>query len=197
VHVLAFTPEGEVRECAKCLRTRNDGLVNKAANSAHGQPAILQFLELEVGDLLLALSLELRGAVERSGEHADLLGGVLVHVRHAHLAVVVDRLHGTNANEDLSHHLGANVEEGVDGVGHVVQTVGRRKVDAVGSHEPANHGKHGHAAVLELSLAQPLDIVNFGEPQRIELGVALFGGYSGRKEMGGRGLALFARVYRD
>lgn len=173
VNVLALTPEGEVRECPKRLSARNDCLVNKAANSAHRQPAIFQFLELEVGDLLLALSLELRGTVERSGEHTNLLGGILVHVRHAHLAVVVDRLHGTNANKDLSPHLGANVEEGVDGVGHVVQTVGRGKVDAVSSHEPANHGKHGNAAVLQLSLAQPLHIVNFGEPQGIELGITL------------------------
>lgn len=128
---LVEVPEGLVREGSESIRASDDLLMNEAADGKHGKTAVLNFFGPDVIDLCLGLALELAGAIDRKGELTNRARGVLVHVGHAHLAVVVDGFKSTDGDEDLGDRRDTNVEESIDRVRNIVATIRGREVDSL------------------------------------------------------------------
>ncbi len=85
------------------------------------------------------------------------------------LARVAENLNETKSEENLPESASRNREEGLGG--QLVVEAGERQVGLLLNDE-AEGGKHGNAAVLQLGLAQPLDVEIVGEAKRVKANIA-------------------------
>jgi hypothetical protein len=76
--------------------------------------------------------------------------------------------------EYLEDRAGADVEKGINGVGNIVKSIRAGEVDTGRLDEPADNGKHGDTAVLELGLAKELNVVVVREADGVELSISLY-----------------------
>mmetsp|Transcript_15050 Transcript_15050/g.36670 ORF Transcript_15050/g.36670 Transcript_15050/m.36670 type:complete len:213 (+) Transcript_15050:461-1099(+) len=126
---------------------RDERLVQEAREAKHGEAAVLELLELEVGALGGVLP-------EFEGVKAEVARGAAIceHVIHGHLAVVEHKLHNAAEDDDLAKGACGRLHRRLDGVGAVV--VRPPKAHKL-LHNHAHNAEHANAAVLELSLTQP------------------------------------------
>jgi len=140
-------------------------VVDHAADGEHGEATVLELLQLPELQLLLGLS-----DGQPHGVKANVSGnavGVLKHGLHGDVALVGPELHDSSPEDDLAHGGGAD-----DGGGEVrVVDGGEAGEGPPLLHDEADGGEHGHAAVLDLGLAEPLHVEVVGEAQGIEAGI--------------------------
>mmetsp|Transcript_27856 Transcript_27856/g.75052 ORF Transcript_27856/g.75052 Transcript_27856/m.75052 type:complete len:219 (-) Transcript_27856:15-671(-) len=143
---------------------RDERLVQEAREAKHGEAAVLELLELEVGALGGVLP-------EFEGVKAEVARGAAIceHVIHGHLAVVEHKLHNAAEDDDLAKGACGRLHRRLDGVGAVV--VRPPKAHKL-LHNHAHNAEHANAAVLELSLAQPLQVHDVREVERVKAHVA-------------------------
>eukprot|EP00968_Pinguiococcus_pyrenoidosus_P018921 scaffold1959_cov243-Pinguiococcus_pyrenoidosus.AAC.7 len=140
---------GEVPDRA----ARDEALVEEATDGAHRKAAILNLLQLQGLEVRRVLA-----KLERIKAEVSRLADV--HVQVADLAIVQLVLEEADEEEDLKQRLRADLVEGVHRVGLGVGLA--RQVDD-GLHEHAQAGKHGDTPVLDLRLAQEVDIEDLQE----------------------------------
>ena len=158
--------------------------VDDAADGEHGKAAVLELGELvacEGGGVLAEakrVKAEVAGLAAR-GEH-----GVA-----RHLEVVGEVLDHAAEDEDLPQAASGDLEEGLGGNG--VGGGGEGELHEL-LDNAAEGGEHGNAAVLELSLAEPVKRVLGGEAKGVEANVANHGAVEGSRagEEGHRGRVL-------
>jgi len=160
--------------------------VNHAAGAKHGEAAVLDLSELVPLHGLGVLA-------EAEGVELEVAGGALA-VEGLEEGVGAEHLGETEPGEELPHaslgddlvveasHLGTAGDLGEGGVGGDVLEHG------------AGGGEHGDAAVLELSLAEELDVGDRGEAEGVEANVTNHGAIEGLGllEEGDRGGHLHA-----
>ncbi len=111
-------------------------LSKDAGGAEHGQAAVLEFLELELGKLL---GVVLEGV--EVGPKAQVAGGLVLRVLLAN-----GQLDDANGGDDLEPRGAGQLPNGLDAGGDLAVVQGVVKLG-----EPqAKHAKHGQAAVLEL-----------------------------------------------
>lgn len=129
--ILLDSPELRVREGSEGLSSSDDGVMNESADGDHSQTTVLDFLELQIIDLSLGLSLELTSSVYRIGEGSRFTVGALEHVYHRELSIMIEGLQGSDSSEDLEDWTSSDVEESVNRIGNIVETIRTRKMDSI------------------------------------------------------------------
>jgi hypothetical protein len=129
---------------------------------------------------------------ELEGVEADVAGGTAAseHGGGGEGTVVGDDLDGAEGEEDLPETASGDREEGLGGDG--VVEAGEGELDLLLDKE-AEGTEHADAAVLELGLAEPLEVKVVGEAEGVEANVAGHGAVKGRgagEERHGVGLVL-------
>ena len=118
---------------------------------------------------------------------------VLVLPKHVspgrYLEVVREELDGTDGEEHLPEARSGDDEEVIEGSGAVLEL---GKVDSLlGNH--AGEGEHANTAVLELSLAKPLEVEVVGEANGVKANIAREGAIESRGALKeGEGVVLHA-----
>jgi hypothetical protein len=145
-------------------------LVDDATEGDHGKAAVLHLNEAAAGEGLGVLA-------EAKGVEAKIAGlaAVREHVARGQLEVVREELNSADGEEHLPQASGGHNEEVVDG-GSAVLELGQAR-NLLRDH--AGEGEHAHASVLELSLAQPLDVKVVGEANGVEAHIAGQGAVEG------------------
>ena len=137
-------------------------VVDHAADGKHGKTAILELTKGHAVLLLLGLA---HG--QAHGVKAKVAGdtvGVGEHGLHGDVALVGPVLHDATPEDDLEHSGGTD-----DGGGEVgVVDVGVTGDGDVLLLPEAEAGEHGGAGVLDLGLAEPLDVKVFGKAKGVE-----------------------------
>mmetsp|Transcript_41231 Transcript_41231/g.95667 ORF Transcript_41231/g.95667 Transcript_41231/m.95667 type:complete len:203 (+) Transcript_41231:135-743(+) len=138
--------------------------MDHAGEAEHGEAAVL-----DLGQLVASTSSGVLAEVE--GIKTEVAGGAaaLEHGFARHVEPVGDVLDDADDGEDLPEAARGDLEEGLrrDGVGGGL----RGQVDDL-LHQAAEGREHADAAVLELGLAEPLDVVLLSEPKGIEADIA-------------------------
>ena len=157
---------GEGGEVGKLLEgglLGEDLLVDETAEADHGKAGVLELSELETAHSEVILA-------EVKGVEADVAGGAALseHVTGGDLAAVGEHLDAAEGEEDLPQARGGHGEERIEG--ELGVEAGEGEVhELLGPETEA--AEHADAAVLELSLAQPLQIEVVGEAKGVETDV--------------------------
>lgn len=130
--------------------------MNDAANSAHSQATVLDFLEFH-------------GVIdgEVKGVEAHFAGNftALEHVEIRDASLVRDEFNKAAEKNDLPDAGGGDLVEGFSG--ERVGELGAWKVDEL-LDDDAEEGEHANATVLDLRLLEPFDVECVGEAERVE-----------------------------
>ena len=163
---------GEVGELLEGGLLGEDLLVDETTEADHGKAGVLELGELEAAHSGVVTA-------EVKGVKADVAGGAALseHVTRGDLAVVGENLDAAEGEEDLPQAGGGHGEEGVEGELGVEAREGEVH-ELLGPEAEA--AKHADAAVLELSLTEPLQIEVVGEAEGIEANVTGHGAVEGR-----------------
>ncbi len=161
----------EVLELLESGLLGEDLLVDKAAEANHGEAGVLELSELETADSRVVTT-------EVEGVKAEVARGAALseHVAGRDLAAVREHLDAAEGEEDLPEAGGGDGEEGVEG--ELGVKAGKGKVDAL-LHPEAEAAEHADAAVLELSLAEPLKVEIVGEAKGVEADITGHGAVEG------------------
>jgi len=148
--------------------SRDPVVMDHPSDGQHGQPPVLEFLQLQLVHLFLALALE---PFKGEPQISRLPVRILEHGVRRDPPLIRPPLLEAGESDDLHHAAHP------DGGGRHVTVVhlqvaehGQREV--FGSNE-THGGKHGHAAMLDLGLLQPLEVgvraaPHFGEAEGIK-----------------------------
>jgi hypothetical protein len=141
--------------------------VEHAAEADHGEAAVP-----DLGPLIVLPRVGV--LAEAEGVKAKVAGGRVGVVD----LLVREGLDGADGDEDLGPAGGADVVEGLEGVGGEGSKLGK-----LGElrEDHAKGGKHADAAVLDLGLAEPLEVIVVGEAKGVKARVA----GEGAVELGG------------
>jgi hypothetical protein len=134
-----------------------DGLGEHARDGKHSKAAVLKLLLLEV---LLDLGGLAGGELE--GVEAEVAGGAARALVHLNDSLGADDLGEVNPEEDLDKGTGLHTSIVGEGGGDTEDGV----VDI--ADDETKSGKHGNAAVLELSLLDPADVDVIRKSEGIE-----------------------------
>ena len=138
-----------------------------AAEADHGEAAVP-----DLGPLVVLPGVGV--LAEAEGVKAKVAGGRVGVVD----PLVREGLEGADGDEDLGPAGGADVVEGLEGVGGEGGKLG--KLGELGE-DHAKGGEHADAAVLDLGLAKPLEVIVVGEAKGVKSRVA----GQGAVELGG------------
>mmetsp|Transcript_30253 Transcript_30253/g.60446 ORF Transcript_30253/g.60446 Transcript_30253/m.60446 type:complete len:250 (-) Transcript_30253:130-879(-) len=139
-------------------------VVDHSSNRQHSQTPVLDFLQLQIIDLRLALSLHHAHGIKPKRTGRPILIGK--HGLHGHIPIVRPPFLNARRAHDLKH--GAHTDDLRSQVGVVDVHVGvHGEVDKLGRHE-AGSGEHGHAAVLDFGFHEPLGVEVVGEAEGVE-----------------------------
>ena len=163
---------GEVGELLESSLLGEDLLVHKATEADHCKAGVLELGKLETAHSEVVLT-------EVEGVEAKVTGGTALseHVARGDLAAVGENLDTAEGEEDLPEAGSGDGEEGIEG--ELGVEAGEGEVGAL-LHPEAEAAKHADAAVLELSLTEPLQIEVVGEAEGIEANVTSHGAVEGR-----------------
>ena len=143
---------------------RDEGSVDHSRESKHGKASVLELSELvtSAGLGVLAEAEGIKSKVSRGASSRE-------HSGSRHLKVVGEVLNGTDESEDLPESASGNLVEGLgsNGVGGCLE----RKVNKL-LHNVSQGGEHANTAVLELRLAEPLDVILGGEAKRVKSNIS-------------------------
>ena len=169
--------------------TGKDRLRDDSRKGEHGQPAILDLLELHVVDCLLGL------AVEKANAKAEVTGSAAASLQHGGDANPGGHLGHGDPNEEISK--AAVGDEGVvgSGGGEALPLLGKgvyasSEVDS----DPPGPGQHADAAVLDLGLAEVVHGEVVRDAKGIEPDVADVSVGVLRCWEEGKGLGLLGRI---
>mmetsp|Transcript_2444 Transcript_2444/g.6956 ORF Transcript_2444/g.6956 Transcript_2444/m.6956 type:complete len:239 (-) Transcript_2444:36-752(-) len=167
------------------------GLEDKAKPANHGKAAVL-----ELGRSVLLAAAEVEGVPAEvagvGGASRGLLASRCVHVEEGVAANSAKELRGGSElnEEDDTHDLrqaerGGRGErlEGRLGRAEELRVGGRARQAVALLHEEAEGGEHAHAAVLDLSGTQPVQIPEVGQAKRVEANVAEHGAVELRRAL--------------
>lgn len=145
-------------------------MMNHSPNSKHGQPSILNLLQLHTVHLSLTLVLAHAHGVKSKIARGTI--GILTskHVFHGDLSFVGPPLFYAGGTNNLEHGTDADHRGGHIGVIDVHIGV-HWEVDELTGHESGG-GEHGHAAVLDFGFLEPFDVEVSGEVEGVEFGGA-------------------------
>lgn len=139
-------------------------MVDHPSNCQHCQPSILNFLQLQLdhilGTIFLPISHGIKSQISRN------TCWVLEHGLHGNLPLVRTPLLDTGKEDNLHHRAHTDGTGGQVGIIDV-ETGEHGEVDKFANDE-AGGGKHGHAAVLDFGLLEPLDVPEVGEAKGVE-----------------------------
>eukprot|EP00324_Dicrateria_rotunda_P006287 CAMPEP_0206158256 /NCGR_PEP_ID=MMETSP1474-20131121/4663_1 /ASSEMBLY_ACC=CAM_ASM_001110 /TAXON_ID=97495 /ORGANISM="Imantonia sp., Strain RCC918" /LENGTH=232 /DNA_ID=CAMNT_0053558221 /DNA_START=328 /DNA_END=1026 /DNA_ORIENTATION=+ len=144
---------------------RHERLVQHARERKHRKPPVLELCQLQAvaRGRVLAEFERVEAQVARNALR------VLEHVHHRVLALVADDLEPRHEEDDLHEPLRRHRGEGLHLVGRVARVA--RHLEELLENDPRRR-EHADAAVLELGLAQPLDVEEVGEVQWVEAGLS-------------------------
>ena len=158
--------------------------MDDATHSDHGQAAVLDLNEAAAGESCGVLA-------AAKGIKAEIasLAALREHVAGGHLEVVREELDGTDGEEHLPEARRGNDEEVIEGSGAVLEL---GKSDSLLDNH-AGEGEHANTAVLELSLAKPLEVEVVGEANGVKANIAREGAIESRGALKeGQGVVLHA-----
>ena len=117
---------------------------------------------------------------EVEGIEAEVARGTAVseHVSGADPAAVGEDLDSSEGEEDLPEPAGGDSEEGLDG--ELLAEAGKGELELLLDQE-TERSEHANASVLELGLAEPLEVEVVGEAERVEANVASHGSVKSRR----------------
>ena len=187
------TPPRRVGRLKQSL-SGNKIMMNHSPNCQHGQPSILNLLQLHSIDLTLALILNHAHRIKPEITRSPI--GILPrkHILHGNLALVgPPLLHSRGAN-NLKHGTDSHGARGQVRVVHVHIGV-HREVDELTGNESGG-GKHGHAAVLDFGLLQPVHVEVAREVEGVEFSGAHEAHCGGGLGEEGEGFGHFGREGR-
>ena len=158
---------GEVLELLEGGLLREDFLVDHAAEADHGQTSVLELREL-VPAQGRVVTAQVQGVEVDVARRA----AISEHVARGDLATVGEDLDATQGEKNLPEAGGGDGEESIER--QLGVEAGQGQVDTLLHPEP-EAAEHADAAVLQLSLAEPLDVEIVGEPEGVETNVTRHG----------------------
>mmetsp|Transcript_22205 Transcript_22205/g.40788 ORF Transcript_22205/g.40788 Transcript_22205/m.40788 type:complete len:207 (+) Transcript_22205:295-915(+) len=149
--------------CLKQRHSSHEIVVNHTPNSEHGQPSILELLQLQLVNILLTLVLQTVLGKTNISRNTVL---VRKHGIHSNLSLIRPPFLRTRKHNYLHHGTHPN------STGHHVRvlllnTRKHWKRDELSGDE-TDRGEHGDAAVFDLGLLEPLDVPHVGQAQGVE-----------------------------
>mmetsp|Transcript_20153 Transcript_20153/g.67378 ORF Transcript_20153/g.67378 Transcript_20153/m.67378 type:complete len:212 (+) Transcript_20153:173-808(+) len=147
-------------------------MVDNSREGDHGKAAVLDLSKLKASPVS-----SLSEAERIKSEVTGLASGSLEHLDDGGSA---DSLEGSQPEQHLAH--GAGLEGSVVELGQLevaaVNSLGPREAEEI-LRDASSNGEHSNTAVLELSLAQPLDVEPSGDGERVKANVSSPGSIEG------------------
>jgi len=140
-------------------------VVEHAAGGDHGEAAVLELDELAAGKGVRVL-----GAVK--GVKAEVTGLAIATLEHLNDGNEAEKLEEADPHEELLHS--ALLHGGIVKGGHLGITENGLHAGELGDilDKHASGGKHAHAAVLELGLAEPPNVDQGADAEGVEANIA-------------------------